>query len=1196
MSFGFGFGFPRGGSAGAWSPSSLFVGGVQGAVYDPSYLNTYMSGLGPELAGTDYGSGWSNTDPRWTYTASSVSWAGGGGAISTTANDFFNPPPTNKYVKLTYTITNYSGTSNCGIDQGQLYTGIGGAGVIVDTRVSGNGTFTFYGYWRLGASLGLLGRGSNNFTISNVSLREVTTAPNATMFQDNVGTTLVASVEQNVGLILDQSQGLVLGSERVGPTWSIADPSWSQSGSDLIAVNGVNFGVSQPIATIGVWCKFTFEVYNYASGTLTVRTGSTNGITMSATANGVYTAYGLGANDGSFYFMGNGTFNGRIRNISVKSIAGNHAYVTADANRGILRSRFNQLTYSEQFDNAVWTKSNSFIQTNLLTYSGLFENAAWAKNNSFVQTNLLTYSTLAGAVAGTPGTAPTGWSFGVAGGTTTVNPSSLTLFAPTGTRHFISNAVSLAANTTYTVSLNINSVVGSPSDAVVFVLVTSGTIASGSILLTVLDGTGRKTLTFTTGGTATNISLRIGPGSSGAVLSDLTCNFDSPQLVQGSVPGDYQATTSAALAVAYANWDGTLTARKFVENTALSDHSINSALNTVIIATPYTYSSYAKAAERTEFAVYISGATATGVTSFNLSTGAVIATSANAVSSIVDAGNGWYRCSVTVTTSSASSRVYIYPNTGGTIYQGDGTSGIYISDSQLVQGAVPGDYRATTASALPILYTDPLGGLTAMKLGENSATGEHVIYNGSVAVAASAATVSIYAKPAGRDWLVVRETIADGTTYVNTFFNLLTGSVGTVGAGRTATIVSDSNGFYRCSVTVTSAAAANRFVGVETSTNGSTTNYAGDGSSGIYIWGWQLVPTDVFPTNTYQRIAASTDYATGPAFPLYIQTDGTNDAMLTNTINFANGPSSPPLGPVLGSLPLNASPWVATNVTVTANSVTGTVNGNNLALPGLTIGRWYKVSASVASVTGSWYWLAQGTGTIYRGSIGDVTFLATSAQLLLYCVSAGTVTLNSVSVAELVDSAYAPDKMTVTAGVTKLSDATAAILVELSAATASNAGSFYLAAPETVGASGDFGTNARGTTTPAALVSGTVLAPVTRVLSGLYDIAAPSRTMRLNDSQVATSNASMGTGNFSNYPLYLFARNNASVYFTGYFYGAVVVQKLLSAGELASLTNWMEVRTFGKDMSYSYDYVTLDNGDSVTLDNGDPVYTNIYYS
>ena len=49
----------------------------------------------------------------------------------------------------------------------------------------------------------------------------------------------------------------------------------------------------------------------------------------------------------------------------------------------------NLLGYSELFDNAAWTKSNSFVQTNLLTYSEAFDNAAWVKTNVSVTANSL---------------------------------------------------------------------------------------------------------------------------------------------------------------------------------------------------------------------------------------------------------------------------------------------------------------------------------------------------------------------------------------------------------------------------------------------------------------------------------------------------------------------------------------------------------------------------------------------------------------------------------------------------------------------------------------------------------------------------------------------------------------------------------------------------------------------------------------
>jgi hypothetical protein len=155
----------------------------------------------------------------------------------------------------------------------------------------------------------------------------------------------------------------------------------------------------------------------------------------------------------------------------------------------------------------------------------------------------------------------------------------------------------------------------------------------------------------------------------------------------------------------------------------------------------------------------------------------------------------------------------------------------------------------------------------------------------------------------------------------------------------------------------------------------------------------------------------------------------------------------------------------------------------------------------------------------------------------------------------------ATNKMSVCAGVTKLSDAAVAILVELSATTTSNAGSFYLSAPETTGASGDFGANVRGTTTPPVLTSGTVLSPATRVLTGLFDIAAPSRTMRLNGTQVATNSTTMNGGNFGNYPLYIGRRNNASLPLNGRIYQMIVVGKTLSASELASTEAFVNTKT-----------------------------------
>ena len=155
-------------------------------------------------------------------------------------------------------------------------------------------------------------------------------------------------------------------------------------------------------------------------------------------------------------------------------------------------------------------------------------------------------------------------------------------------------------------------------------------------------------------------------------------------------------TRSSVTANAGVAPDGTTTADKMVESTDVGDHFIQRAAVTVSTATTYTLSYYAKAAERTVLAIYVAGVTATGVTSFNLSNGTIIATSNNTVSNIASVGSGWYRCSVTVTTNSTSFSPYIYPNTGGTSYAGDGTSGILIWGAQLEAGSTASAYQKVT--------------------------------------------------------------------------------------------------------------------------------------------------------------------------------------------------------------------------------------------------------------------------------------------------------------------------------------------------------------------------------------------------------------------------------------------------------------------------------------------------------------------
>jgi hypothetical protein len=155
----------------------------------------------------------------------------------------------------------------------------------------------------------------------------------------------------------------------------------------------------------------------------------------------------------------------------------------------------------------------------------------------------------------------------------------------------------------------------------------------------------------------------------------------------------------------------------------------------------------------------------------------------------------------------------------------------------------------------------------------------------------------------------------------------------------------------------------------------------------------------------------------------------------------------------------------------------------------------------------------------------------------------------------------ATDKVTVCAGVRKLSDADGGIVTELSATSATNAGSFRMLA---FLANGNFGQalsfGSRGSTTTVGTNTSTVVAPASVVVTGLADIAAPSVTARANGSG-NTSTSSQGTGNYGNYPLFIGARDNGGIRFPGRLHQLVIVNKLLDATTLTQLETFTNQRT-----------------------------------
>jgi len=115
-----------------------------------------------------------------------------------------------------------------------------------------------------------------------------------------------------------------------------------------------------------------------------------------------------------------------------------------------------------------------------------------------------------------------------------------------------------------------------------------------------------------------------------------------------------------------------------------------------------TFSAYVKAGTLNWVRLDFTGGGSKGY--FDLQNGVVGSVTGSPIdSAIEDAGNGWYRCSIT--TTSVGSGVGIVPaESDGSI---SGTSGnIYIQDAQLEQGLVARDYIETTTAAVEGGITD----------------------------------------------------------------------------------------------------------------------------------------------------------------------------------------------------------------------------------------------------------------------------------------------------------------------------------------------------------------------------------------------------------------------------------------------------------------------------------------------------------
>ncbi len=149
----------------------------------------------------------------------------------------------------------------------------------------------------------------------------------------------------------------------------------------------------------------------------------------------------------------------------------------------------------------------------------------------------------------------------------------------------------------------------------------------------------------------------------------------------------------------------------------------------------------------------------------------------------------------------------------------------------------------------------PDGTLTGDKIIESIGTGNHNVQRSSTGISliiGQSYNISVYLKQAERTKIRISSQISGSVQTCEV--DLTNGNISNNGFANTPVVTAEANGWYRFSVTITSGLVGTQPFSVQLS-NGSSFSYTGDGTSGVYVWGFQLTKSS--SVLTYEKTGAS---------------------------------------------------------------------------------------------------------------------------------------------------------------------------------------------------------------------------------------------------------------------------------------------------------------------------------------------------